>query len=142
MRDIRKWAFLVAFGLLPGLAFAGEYGTRVRACEGEAVVFPDFQLRPWGVRGSSLEGGGSMVFFDYQLEGRSEKTLVSWGGTGMIAPQGFCFEGANYVLEHSYSDRLNVDLATDEIVIWKLPKLEWLCAEGTPFPNFRLSEWK
>lgn len=92
--------------------------------KGEQLKFPDFKLEFKGTRDEKKEfpNGNSLNFRFYDFTVSNDKTTknISWSsGTGDIAPLQFEFEGKEYQLELSYSEKLKTKLKENELVIVK-----------------------
>ena len=106
-----------------------RYGAPASAPEGWTLLFPDFKLRYLGVHGLG-ESDIPISIYDYEVEGRSGKKIVTYATLGDIAPHAFCFEGRVYSLELFQSDKFG-QLAPYEIVLWQKPKNE-PCTKDIP----------
>ncbi len=101
-----------------------DYNKSVKFSKGEQLMFPDFKLEFKGTRDEKKEfpNGNSLNFRFYDFTVSNDKTSknISWSsGTGDIAPQQFEFEGKEYQLELSYSEKLKTKLSENELVIVK-----------------------
>lgn len=123
----RRGALLLAVALVTVVWSTGEaapakkarYGTKVTAAVGQTVRFPDFELRPLGVRVVQPEHTVHLVYHDFELTSGPTKEVIYSGGTGDIGPQPFCFQGRSYELEIQISDKLG-GLSEDQLVVWKV----------------------
>ncbi len=115
-------SFLNLFCSKPG--GGNDYNTIVKYSKNEKVQFPDFKLEFTGIRDEKKEfpNGNSLNFRFYDFVVSNDKTQknISWSsGTGDIAPQQFEFDGKEYQLELSYSEKLKTKLSESELVIVK-----------------------
>jgi hypothetical protein len=99
-----------------------NYNSVVKFSKGEQLKFPDFTLEYTGERTEKKEfpNGNSLTFtfHDFSLTNGSVKKTVSWSsGTGDIGPMQFDFEGRNFEIEMSYSEKLKTKLDKNELVI-------------------------
>ena len=101
-----------------------NYNEIVKYSKEEQLKFPDFKLEFKGTRDEKKEfpNGSSLNFRFYDFSVSNDKTQknISWSsGTGDIAPQQFEFDGKEYQLELSYSEKLKTKLGESELVIVK-----------------------
>ena len=99
---------------------SAAYGTKVRYSKGSVVSFPHFDLKYIGTRkvASSAYPRG-FIYHDFEISrGTSSKTVFWSSGTGDIGPTVFQFDGKEFWLELSRSDKLG-KLAENEVVVWK-----------------------
>ncbi|RBP42561.1 hypothetical protein DES53_106270 [Roseimicrobium gellanilyticum] len=103
-----------------GKGGSASYGTKVKFSKGSPITFPDFELKYVGTRKvSSSTYPRGFLYHDFEVSRSSASKTVSWSsGTGDIGPAIFQFDGKEFWLELSRSDKLG-KLADNEVVIWK-----------------------
>ena len=114
---------LVAFAMpacSSGRGSGSAYGTKVKFSKGATLSFSDFDLTYTGIRKvpSSAYPRG-FTFHDFEAARGGTIKRVSWSsGTGDIGPTVYQFDGKEFWLELSRSEKLG-KLAENEMVIWR-----------------------
>lgn len=97
-----------------------SYGAKAKFHKGAVLSYPDFEVKYTGTRKvSSPAYSRGFLYHDFEVSRGGTIRVVNWSsGTGDIGPAVFQFDGKEYWLELSRSDKLG-KLAEDEVVIWK-----------------------
>ena len=103
-----------------GKSGGAAYGAKVNYSKGIVVSFAHFDLKYIGNRKvSSPSYPRGMICHDFEISrGTTSKTVFWSSGTGDIGPTVFQFDGKEFWLELSRSDKLG-KLAENEVVVWK-----------------------